>query len=334
MATVLVTGGAGYIGSHACKLLQAAGHQPVVFDNFRTGWREAVKFGPYIEGDLLTPADLDAAFAEARPDAVMHFAALSNVGESTQRPDLYWRNNVVGSMNLLDAMARASVSQLVFSSTCAIYGEAQAEVMTEDHPKNPINPYGASKLAMERMIEDYCAASDLSAVTFRYFNVAGADPEAMIGEHHEPETHLVPLVLDAVAGDRAEITIFGDDYPTPDGTCIRDYLHVMDLADAHVRGLEWLLEGGAPLTLHLGTGSGFSVREVIDAAAARHQPPRAAKNRAAPRGRSAKAGFWQQGSRGKAGLEAGTFNHGEDVARRLALAGDGSLQVLERPTLT
>ena len=268
MATVLVTGGAGYIGSHACKLLKAAGHKPVVFDNFRTGWREAVKFGPYIEGDLLNPADLDAAFSEAQPDAVMHFAALSNVGESTQRPDLYWRNNVVGSMNLLDAMARASVNQLVFSSTCAIYGEAQTEVMTEDHPKNPINPYGASKLAMEQMIEDYCAASDLRAVTFRYFNVAGADPEGQIGEHHEPETHLVPLVLDAVAGDRAEITIFGDDYATLDGTCIRDYLHVMDLADAHVRGIDWLLEGGAPLTLHLGTGSGFSVREVINAAAA------------------------------------------------------------------
>ena len=268
MATVLVTGGAGYIGSHACKLLKAAGHTPVAFDNLRTGWRQAVKFGDLIEGDLLDPAALDAAFAAVKPDAVMHFAALSNVGESSEKPDLYWRNNVAGSMNLLDAMARAGVHHLVFSSTCAIYGEAQTEVLTEDHPKNPINPYGASKLAMERMIEDYCNATALEAVTFRYFNVAGADPDSEIGEHHEPETHLVPLVLDAVAGDRAEITIFGDDYDTPDGTCIRDYLHVMDLADAHVRGLEWLLNGGEALTLHLGTGAGFSVREVIEAAAA------------------------------------------------------------------
>ena len=275
MATVLVTGGAGYIGSHACKLLKAAGHIPVTFDNFRTGWRQAVKFGPLIEGDLLNPADLSRAFAEARPDAVMHFAALSLVGESAEKPELYWRNNVVGSMNLLDAMLAADCRALVFSSTCATYGEAEEEVLTETHPQNPINVYGRSKLAMERMIQDYVAAHALNAVTFRYFNVAGADPDAEIGEHHEPETHLIPIMLDAVAGDRPELTVHGDDYPTPDGTCIRDYLHVMDLADAHIRGVEHLLAGGEALTLNLGTGAGFSVKEVVDAArvVANREPP-------------------------------------------------------------
>ena len=268
MATILVTGGAGYIGSHACKLLKAAGHVPVTFDNFRTGWREAVKFGPLVEGDLLKPDDLSRAFSEHNPDAVMHFAALSLVGESAARPELYWRNNVVGSMNLLDAMLAAGCRSLVFSSTCATYGEAEEEVITEAHPQKPINVYGRSKLAMERMIQDYVAAHDLNAVTFRYFNVAGADPEAEIGEHHVPETHLIPNMLDAVAGDGPELTVFGDDYPTPDGTCIRDYLHVMDLADAHVRGVEHLMAGGEALTLNLGTGHGFSVREVIDAARA------------------------------------------------------------------
>lgn len=266
-STVLVTGGAGYIGSHACKLLAAAGHRPVVFDNLGTGWRAAVKFGPLIEGDLLDPAALRAAFDKVKPDAVMHFAALSNVGESTERPELYWRNNVVGSMNLLDAMRAAGVAPLVFSSTCAIYGVAETDVLTETHPQTPINPYGRSKLAVERMIGDY-AAHGLRAVMFRYFNVAGADPEAEIGEHHEPETHLVPTVLDVAAGARPELTVNGDDYATPDGTCIRDYLHVMDLADAHVRGVDHLLRGGEALTLNLGTGAGFSVRDVIDAAEA------------------------------------------------------------------
>lgn len=263
-ATVLVTGGAGYIGSHACKLLKAAGHRPVVYDNLNTGWREAVKFGPLIEGDLLDRDRLREAFSEVRPDAVMHFAALSNVGESVQKPELYWRNNVAGSMNLLDAMREADVPRIVFSSTCATYGEAVAE-LDEAHPQNPINPYGQSKLAVERMIGDY-AAHGLSAVIFRYFNVAGADPDSEIGEHHEPETHLVPILLDAIAGDRPEIVVNGDDYETPDGTCIRDYLHVMDLAAAHVRGLDHLLSNGESLTLNLGTGRGFSVKEVIEAA--------------------------------------------------------------------
>ncbi|MEM7547130.1 MAG: UDP-glucose 4-epimerase GalE [Pseudomonadota bacterium] len=276
MATVLVTGGAGYIGSHACKLLEAAGHVPVVYDNLRTGWEDAVQFGPFIKGDLLDQAALKDVFASTAPDAVMHFAALSNVGESTTAPELYWRNNVVGSMNLLDAMLAAKVGLLVFSSTCATYGMAEEEVLTEVHQQNPINPYGQSKLAMERMIADYASVHDLRSVTFRYFNVAGADPEAMIGEHHEPETHLVPIVLDAAAGARPELTVNGEDYETADGTCIRDYLHVMDLADAHVRGIEYLLAGGDDLILNLGTGSGFSVKEVIDAAEAvtGHKVPR------------------------------------------------------------
>lgn len=266
MARILVTGGAGYIGSHACKLLRKAGHEPFTYDNLSTGWRDAVKYGPLIDGDLLDPAALRSAFDLAQPDAVMHFAALSNVGESVQKPDLYWRNNVVGSENLLTAIRDAGVNRLVFSSTCAVYGVAQQAVLTENHPRQPINPYGETKLAIERMIADHAQASDLRAIIFRYFNVAGADDDAEIGEQHVPETHLIPLVLDAVAGDREFITIYGDDYPTTDGSCIRDYLHVMDLADAHVRGAEKLLQGGDGQTMNLGTGSGFSVKEVIDAA--------------------------------------------------------------------
>ncbi|MFV0474992.1 MAG: NAD-dependent epimerase/dehydratase family protein, partial [Pikeienuella sp.] len=211
-ARILVTGGAGYIGAHACKLLRDAGCAPITFDNLSTGWRKAVKFGPLAVGDLLDRDALAAAFAEHRPDAVMHFAALSNVGESVERPTLYWRNNVVGSMNLLDAMLEAGVGRLVFSSTCATYGLATGE-LNEDHPQAPINPYGRSKLAVERMIADY-APLGLEAVVFRYFNVAGAEPEAGIGEHHEPETHLAPLLLDAIAGARPEIVIHGDDYDT------------------------------------------------------------------------------------------------------------------------
>ncbi|MEM1314818.1 MAG: UDP-glucose 4-epimerase GalE [Pseudomonadota bacterium] len=266
MARILVTGGAGYIGAHGCKALRAAGHEPVVFDNFRTGWRAAAKFGDAIEGDLLDAEALAAAFAQVRPDAVMHFAALSNVGESVKDPALYWRNNVGGSLNLLSAMRDAGVSTIVFSSTAATYGEPEQDPITEDAPQKPINPYGASKLAVEAMLSDFEAAHGIRSIAFRYFNVAGADPEREVGEHHVPETHLVPLVLDAAAGARDAITVYGDDYPTPDGTCIRDYVHVMDLIDAHVLGTEWLLAGKRSLRLNLGTGSGFSVREVIDAA--------------------------------------------------------------------
>lgn len=268
MARILVTGGAGYIGSHACKLLKAAGHDPIAFDNLSTGWRAAVKFGPLIEGDLLDPAALAAAFADARADAVMHFAALSNVGESVKDPALYWRNNAAGSLNLLTAMRDAGVDCIVFSSTAATYGEPDQDPITEDAPQKPINPYGASKLAVESMLDDFGRSHGLRSIAFRYFNVAGADPEAEIGEDHRPETHLVPLVLDAAAGARDAITVFGDDYPTPDGTCIRDYVHVIDLIEAHILGLDHLLAGGGNLRLNLGTGHGFSVRQVIDAAEA------------------------------------------------------------------
>ncbi|MGF1500284.1 MAG: UDP-glucose 4-epimerase GalE [Paracoccaceae bacterium] len=266
MATVLVTGGAGYVGSHACKALASAGHRPVAFDNLSTGWREAVRWGPLVEGDLLDPDALDGAFAAHRPDAVMHFAALSNVGESVSAPARYWRNNVVGTLNLIDAAGRHGVSRLVFSSTCAIYGEARGSLLGEGDDEAPVNPYGRTKRAMEEMIRDLAVATSLTTVVFRYFNAAGADPDREIGEQHRPETHLIPLTLDAISGRRKAISIFGTDYPTPDGTCIRDYVHVADLARAHVLGLDHLLGGGESLALNLGSGRGYSVREVIDTA--------------------------------------------------------------------
>lgn len=266
MARILVTGGAGYVGSHACKALAAAGHEPVVFDNLSTGWRAAVRFGPLIEGDLLNPADLSLAFDQVKPDAVMHFAALSNVGESVREPHAYWRNNVTGTLNLLAAMQSAEVRSIVFSSTCATYGEARGEFLLEDDPQQPINPYGRTKLAIEWALRDLEAATGIRHAIFRYFNAAGASPDREIGEHHDPETHLIPLALDAVSGRRDKLTVFGTDYPTPDGTCVRDYIHVMDLADAHLRGVDWLLGGGESLALNLGSGNGFSVRQVIDTA--------------------------------------------------------------------
>jgi len=266
MARVLVTGGAGYVGSHACAALAEAGHEPITFDNLITGWRAAVQFGPLIEGDLLDADALDAAFAKAEPDAVMHFAALSNVGVSVREPALYWRNNLVGSLNLLVAMGRAGVGTIVFSSTCATYDPLDGAVLTEETPQAPISAYGRTKLAVEHLIRDFGVAHGLRSVLFRYFNAAGADPARRIGEHHVPETHLIPLALDAISGRRDCLTIFGTDYDTPDGTCIRDYIHVADLASAHVLGLDHLLAGGESLALNLGSGSGHSVRAVIDAA--------------------------------------------------------------------
>ncbi|SFS82452.1 UDP-galactose 4-epimerase [Sulfitobacter marinus] len=264
MANVLVTGGAGYIGSHACKALAAAGFTPVTFDNFVTGWRDAVKFGPMVEGDLLNCTDVDAAFAEYKPVAVMHFAALSQVGDSMTQPGLYWRNNVQGSLNLIEAAIAANCKNFVFSSTCATYGDHDNVVFDEDTAQLPINAYGASKRAIEEMLRDFEGAHGLKHVIFRYFNVAGADPDGEVGEFHQPETHLVPLMLDAIDGKRDALTIFGTDYDTPDGTCIRDYVHVCDLIDAHVLGLNWLLDGKPSRVFNLGSGAGFSVREVID----------------------------------------------------------------------
>ena len=260
---VLVTGGAGYIGSHACKVLQRLGFIPVTFDNLVTGWRDAVKFGPLEQGDLLNKSDVDRVFEKHLPVAVMHFAALSQVGESIQKPGLYWQNNVLGSLNLIQAAVDNGCMDFVFSSTCATYGEQDGVVLDEDSMQHPINAYGASKRAVENILANYQATYGLNQVIFRYFNVAGADPEAEIGEFHQPETHLIPLILDAIDGKRESLTIFGTDYDTPDGTCIRDYVHVCDLVEAHVLGLKWLQEGRGSRVFNLGTGDGFSVREVV-----------------------------------------------------------------------
>ena len=268
MTNILVTGGAGYIGSHACKVLAAAGHTPVTYDNLSTGWADAVRFGPFEQGDLTDRNRLDQIFAAYQPAAVLHFAALSQVGESMREPGLYWHNNVAGSLTLLQAAVQAGCDKIVFSSTCATYGEQDKVVLDEESPQHPINAYGASKRAIEDMLRDFEAAHGLQHVIFRYFNVAGADPEAEVGEYHRPETHLIPLMLDAVDGKRDALTIFGTDYDTPDGTCIRDYVHVMDLVEAHVLGLDWLQEGKGSRVFNLGTGTGFSVREVIEQAAA------------------------------------------------------------------
>ena len=263
---VLVTGGAGYIGSHACKVLKAAGYVPVTYDSLITGWRQAVKFGPFEAGDLADRARLDQVFADWKPVAVMHFAALSLVGEAMTEPGKYWRGNVCASLNLIEAAVAAGCLDFVFSSTCATYGEPDGVTLDEDTPQAPINPYGASKRAIEEMLRDFGRAHGLRSVIFRYFNVAGADPDGEVGEFHRPETHLIPVMLDAIEGRRPALTLHGTDYPTPDGTPIRDYVHVMDLADAHVAGLGWLVAGKGSRVFCLGTGSGFSVREVIDQA--------------------------------------------------------------------
>ncbi|MCK0150182.1 UDP-glucose 4-epimerase GalE [Marivita sp. S6314] len=263
---VLVTGGAGYIGSHACKALSKTGHTPITFDNLSTGWRDAVQFGPFFEGDLTDKSSIERAFAEHRPDAVLHFAALSRVDEAMAKPELYWRNNVLGSLNLFEAAVQHDCLDLVFSSTCATFGDQDNVILDENTPQHPINAYGASKQAVERMLQDFEATHGLRNVIFRYFNVAGADPDAEVGEFHRPETHLIPIVLDTVAGERDQVTIYGTDYPTPDGTCVRDYVHVSDLVDAHLLGLQWLKDGKGSRAFNLGTGSGFSVREVIHSA--------------------------------------------------------------------
>ncbi len=265
---ILVTGGAGYIGSHACKVLKREGYLPVTFDNVSTGWAQAVKFGPLERGDLFDRARLDEVFAKWKPAAVMHFAALSQVGEAMAHPGKYWRGNVGASQNLIEAAIDAGCLNFVFSSTCATYGDQDGVVLDEDSAQRPLNAYGASKRAIEDMLRDFGAAHGLKSVIFRYFNVAGADPEGEIGEFHQPETHLIPLVLDAIAGRRAALTIHGTDYPTRDGTCVRDYVHVMDLVEAHVAGLRWLEAGKNSRVFCLGTGSGFTVREVISAAEA------------------------------------------------------------------
>jgi UDP-glucose-4-epimerase GalE len=266
MPAILVTGGAGYVGSHACKALAAAGHAPVAYDNLSRGHRELVRWGPLEVGDLADRARLDEVFARHRPAAVMHFAALAYVGESVQDPALYYRNNVGGTLELVEATRRAGVAAFVFSSTCSTYGVPERMPIDEDTPQRPINPYGATKLAIERMLADYGAAYGLRSVSLRYFNAAGCDPDGETGELHDPETHLIPRVLMAAAGEIEHVAVFGTDYPTPDGTCLRDYVHVADLAAGHVQALDYLARGGATAAVNLGTGRGFSVREVIAAA--------------------------------------------------------------------
>jgi UDP-glucose-4-epimerase GalE len=260
---VLVTGGAGYIGSQTAKALARAGHEGVVLDNLVTGHREAVKWGPFIEGDLGDKELLANVFKEHRIEAVIHFAASLLVGESVTNPQKYFWNNVVNTLRLLDAMKAWGVKHIVFSSSAAVYGNPEKLPITEDHPKSPVSPYGDSKLCMERAIHWYCVAYGLRGAALRYFNAAGADLEGELGEEHDPESHLIPLVVKAALGQRTDVEVYGTDYPTPDGTAIRDYIHVVDLADAHVRALEYLADGGESTELNLGTGEGHSVREVV-----------------------------------------------------------------------
>jgi len=263
---VLVTGGAGYIGSHACKALAKADYIPIAYDNLIYGHESAVQWGPFEQGDILDQNRLDEVIRQYQPAAIMHFAAFAYVGESVDHPGKYYRNNVTGSLTLLEAMHDNGIKHFIFSSTCATYGEPEQIPMTEVHKQAPINPYGQSKLMIEQMLRDFDTAHGIKSVSLRYYNAAGADPDGDTGEDHDPETHLIPLVLDAAAGKRPSITIFGDDYDTPDGTCIRDYIHVTDLADAHVKALKYLEQGGQSTAYNLGNGKGFSVKEVIDTA--------------------------------------------------------------------
>jgi UDP-arabinose 4-epimerase len=262
---VLVVGGAGYIGSHTAKTLKQAGHTPVVFDNLSTGHRWAVRWGPLVEADLADKNAILHALSDHQIEAVIHFAANAYVGESMQNPAKYFRNNVANMLNLLEAMHESGVRQVVFSSSCATYGIPERVPISEDFPQSAISPYGESKLMGEKMLKWFGDCHGMGWVSLRYFNASGADPGGEIGEVHDPETHLIPLVIDAALGRRPPVKIFGEDYPTTDGTAIRDYIHVMDLADAHVRSVQYLLEGGRPAAFNLGTGHGSSVREVIAA---------------------------------------------------------------------
>lgn len=264
MSHVLVTGGAGYIGSHTCKALAEAGHTPVTYDNLVYGHRQFVKWGPFVEGELGDGAHLARTFREYAIDAVIHFAAYAYVGESMTDPGKYFRNNVVNTLTLLDTMVANQVKHIVFSSTCATYGIPERVPIDEAHPQRPVNPYGESKLFVEKALHWHGVAHDLRWFALRYFNAAGADPDGELGEEHDPETHLIPLVIKTALGQRSHVDVFGTDYPTPDGTAIRDYIHVRDLADAHVRALQHLRKGQPSAVANLGTGTGHSVKEVID----------------------------------------------------------------------
>lgn len=268
MKTILVCGGAGYIGSHMVKMLSGQGHRVITFDNLSTGHGEAVRWGELIVGDLMKPKDIAALFERYRFDAVFHFAARSLVGESVRHPDIYYRNNVIGTLNLLDAMICTGVKKLVFSSTAAIFGNPQAVPIDEQAARQPVNPYGTTKLQVEQILHDYAEAYGLNSVSLRYFNAAGADPDSEIGEDHEPETHLIPNILKSVLEKNQDLCVFGNQYPTPDGTCVRDYIHVNDLCQAHLAALDFLARHDGAFSFNLGNGSGFSVMDVIKAAEA------------------------------------------------------------------
>ena len=261
---ILIVGGAGYIGSHINKELNHQGYETIIFDNLSFGHPEFVKWGNFQEGDLGNIEEIRKLFKEYTIDAVMHFAAFTYVGESVKNPQKYYLNNLRNTLNLLQVMLEEDVKYFVFSSTCATYGTPEEIPITENHPQNPINPYGKGKLMVEQILADYSRAYGLKYASLRYFNAAGADPEAEIGESHQPETHLIPLILDVAMDKKEKIQVYGTDYATPDGTCIRDYIHVMDLADAHIKALKYLKEGGKSDVFNLGNGQGFSVREVIE----------------------------------------------------------------------
>ncbi|WP_150112177.1 UDP-glucose 4-epimerase GalE [Desulfonatronovibrio hydrogenovorans] len=261
---ILVTGGAGYIGSHACKELAECGYLPVTLDNLVYGHKQAVKWGPLIRGDINEPQVLDFIFTSHQPEAVIHFAAYTYVGESVTDPAKYYRNNVAGTLTLLEAMRRHSCQRIIFSSTCATYGQPLKTPLTESHPQNPINPYGWGKLMIEQILNDFDRAYEIKNISLRYFNAAGADPQGLIGEDHHPETHLIPLAIMTAMKLKKELSIFGQDYQTPDGTAIRDYIHVTDLARAHILALEYLTKHGQSDCFNLGTGHGHSVQQVVE----------------------------------------------------------------------
>jgi len=263
---VLVAGGAGYIGSHAVRALQRAGRDVVIFDNFEKGHPEAISDVPVFKGDLRSPDDVRTAFAQHTVEAVMHFSAYSLVGESMQCPERYYENNVYGTLNLLDAMRRSGIKRFIFSSTAAVYGEPLHVPIDESHPTRPTNVYGETKLTVERMLDWFDSIYGIQSIRLRYFNAAGAEPSGKIGELHSPETHLIPIVLAAALGERDTISIYGTDYETPDGTCVRDYIHVNDLADAHILALEYLEAGKPSDIFNLGNGNGYSVQQIIDIA--------------------------------------------------------------------
>ena len=263
MKKILITGGAGYIGSHACKLVAKSGYEPICFDNLSTGYRDFVKWGPLIEGDLRDTFSLKETFKKFKPEAVIHFAGSSLVGESVQDPLKYFDNNVNGTISLLNVMKDSGIRNIVFSSTCATYGADSSSPIDESFPQNPINPYGMSKLMIERILNNLSSTKEISHVSLRYFNAAGADKDNEIGESHDPETHLIPLAISSALGGK-ELKIFGNDFPTKDGTAVRDYIHVEDLAAAHIKALEYLINGGKSDFINLGTGEGYSIKEILN----------------------------------------------------------------------